>query len=249
MTGAYSEILGRAAVYELLSLAFLYPGRGASRLLREKAGQVATIASNLGWKSVGDAAGKVNDRFAHLTDASLLEQYIDVFGHSTSGDCPPYEGEYEQAHVFQMSHTLADLTAFYGAFGVAPNLDAKERWDHVSTEMEFMQLLVTKEAYAQQHSHGEDKVRLCREAQEAFLRDHLATWIMSFVRHAGRKAGSQSAYGQLTGLLGAHMNAEFNAIGLKPAPPDQVILPLAQEDELSCEDCPIMASVEQGSKQ
>lgn len=247
MTELSVEVPGRTAAYELLSLAFLYPENGTSPWLTEKAGEVASFASDLGWQEVERTATRINNHFAHVTDASLVEQYIDLFGHSVSGDCPQYEAEYEEAGIFQQTRTLVDLSGFYKAFGVEASEDAKERLDHISIEMEFMQLLVAKEAYARENGHGEDKVRLCHEAQESFLRDHLATWVNSFVRRAGRKAGPGSAYGLLVDLLKAHMDTEFSDFQLKSAPSRQLILPQADVDDLNCEECPVMTSSEQGS--
>ncbi|MCH7705452.1 MAG: molecular chaperone TorD family protein [Chloroflexi bacterium] len=246
MTELSVEVPGRAAGYELLSLAFLYPESGTSPWLTEKAGEVASLASELGRKEVVRAAARVSDHFAHVSDASLVEQYIELFGHSVSGDCPQYEAEYEDAGIFQQTRTLVDLSAFYKAFGVQASEDVKERWDHISIEMEFMQLLVIKEAYARENGHGEDKVRLCRDAQEAFLRDHLATWVNSFIRRASRKAGAESAYGLLVGLLKAHLDTEFNDFQIKSAPSHQLILPQADVDDLNCEECPVMTASEQG---
>jgi TorA maturation chaperone TorD len=245
MTELSVEVSGRAAGYELLSLAFLYPENGTSPWLTEKAGEVAFLASELGRKEVERAAARVSDHFARLSDASLVEQFIELFGHSVSGDCPQYEAEYEDAGIFQQTRTLADLSAFYKAFGVEASEDVRERWDHISIEMEFMHLLVAKEAYARENGHGEDKVRLCHDAQQAFLRDHLATWVNSFIRRAGRKAGAGSSYELLVGLLKAHMDAEFSDFQLKSAP-SRLILPQADVEDLDCEECPAMTAEEQG---
>ena len=247
MTELIVEAPGRLAGYELLSMAFLYPENGASPWFAEKAGEVAHLASVLGRKEVELAANRISDHFAQLTDASLVEEYIDLFGHSVYGDCPQYEAEYEESGIFQQTRTLVDLTAFYTAFGVETSADAMERLDHISIEMEFMQLLVAKEAYARDNDHGEDKVCLCRDAQESFLRDHLATWVNSFIRRAGRKVGADSSYQLLLTLLKAHMDAEFGDFQLKASPSRQLILPMAGADDLDCEECPAMTTDDQGS--
>lgn len=130
---------------------------------------------------MADALQQAGRQLNTLSDAGLEKEYLSVFGHIISTDCPPYETEYDQAHVFQKSQTLADLSTFYQAFGVGLNPDLKERLDHISVEMEFMSLLTAKEAYAYLHDHGEDKAALCQRAQKGFLATHLAVWIKTFV--------------------------------------------------------------------
>ncbi|MBI4197820.1 MAG: molecular chaperone TorD family protein [Chloroflexi bacterium] len=233
--------LARSAAYELLSLAFLYPAEGACTSLAEKARHTAEAASALGWHEVAEASQAVASRLATASDEELLEHYVDVFGHGVSKDCPQYEGEYLETHIFLKSQTLAEVNAFYTAFGVGVNPDLHDRLDHISVEMEFMHILTTKEAYALLHGHGVDKVHLCQDAQKAFLKEHLANWSRSFVRRVGRKAGQDTPYGALAHLLDAHLKAEYAAHHLQPAPSRQVIIPLEMEEEESLE-CPVDAN-------
>ncbi len=237
---SWEQALGRSAVYELLSLAFLYPEESATALLPEKARQAASAASTFKWEELGRALDQLGDPWGQKSSDVLQEEYVEVFGHSVSNDCPQYEGEYDQAHVFQKSHALADLNTFYQAFGVAVNAELKERLDHISVELEFMHLLTVKEAYALLHDHGEDKVRLCQEAQKAFLAQHLATWVRSFVRQLSRKAGNGSVYGSLAHLLETHLDAECRAFGIRVTPSRRTIVAATPEDDLDCEASPLV---------
>ncbi len=201
MPNPHDEALARSAVYELLSMAFLYPEGESAAQVAEAARTLTPLASSLGWPQVKLALDDVSQQAGQLTEPAFREQYSRVFGHIISADCAPYEAEYGQAHVFQKSHTLADLRAFYNAFGVAPNPELKERQDHISVEMEFMSLLALKEAYALQNNHGEDKVALCRRAQESFLSNHLASWVGIFAQRLTKKAGGEGVYVSLAHLL------------------------------------------------
>ncbi len=208
MTMRQPEPKIRSAAYELLSLAFLYPKEGASTQLLDGARELRsamTLQDRRPFNGLLDAlCGKLQS-----CGEGLENEYIEVFGHTLSADCSPYESEYGQAHVFQKSHTLADLSTFYQAFGVSLNPELKDRLDHVSVEMEFMHLLTLKEAYARGNGHGEDKALLCRQAQETFLANHLGTWIKRFSDRVARKTGGSGVYGALAGFLDAHMDAEF----------------------------------------
>ncbi|MBI4340510.1 MAG: molecular chaperone TorD family protein [Chloroflexi bacterium] len=236
--------LARSAVYEALSVAFLYPAAGVRELLLQEAAGTAEAVFEANWPELARASEALAAALASVSDDALLEQYIDIFGHGVSKDCPQYEGEYDETHIFLKSQTLAGLSAFYTAFGVAPNPELRDRLDHISVEMEFMHLLTTKEAYALYHGHGEDKVSLCQQAQQGFLTEHLAPWIKSFIKRVGRKAGQGSPYAAAISLLEAHMKAEFGAFGVSPAPSRQVIIPLEEEEAaVDCDECPLDASL------
>ena len=53
-----------------------------------------------------------------------------------------------QADPLFQPHRLADLAAFYRAFGLELAADAAERQDHLCIELEFMSVLAAKEGYA-----------------------------------------------------------------------------------------------------
>ncbi len=240
------ETLVRSAVYELLSVAFLYPEEGRVELLRDGVQRLETHTSELGWQQLADALRQVDYQLNRLSDAGLEKEYISVFGHTISTDCPPYETEYDQAHVFQKSQTLADLSTFYQAFGVGLNPDLKERLDHISVEMEFMNLLAAKEAYAYLHYHGEDKVNLCRQAQTGFLAAHLADWIKSFVHRLKERTGGAGIYARVDQVLDLHMDREFERFSIDTADFNPVEVPETREDELDCAACPLAADTPQG---
>ena len=243
MTAPYEEALGRSAIYDLLSLAFLYPQKGTAAPLAESARMMASMASRLGWQDMESTLEQVYRNLASLNDDTLLTGYTELFGHSVSGDCPPYEGEYGQNHIFQKSQTLADLNTFYKAFGVEPNPQVKDRLDHISVEMEFMHLLTLKEAYAQLNNHGEDKVRLCREAQRAFLEQHLGDWIKEFATQVSRKSETGPLYSSLAHLLENYIQAELDSFQINAKRSHQTTLPLEEQQEQDCEGCPLFVDL------
>jgi DMSO reductase family type II enzyme chaperone len=238
MSNARDETLARSALYELLSMAFLYPSEETAAQVADAAQTLTPMASALGWRQVKQALSELSQRAYQTTEEAFLNEYALVFGHVTSTDCPPYEAEYSQAHVFQKSHTMADLNAFYNAFGVTANPEHKDRADHISTEMEFMHFLTLKEAYARQDADGGEKVGLCRKAQETFLTNHLATWIETFTQRLVLRAGDEGVFASLGKLLETHMRHEFETFKLHADPADPVELLDADEDEQECYAAP-----------
>ncbi len=242
MTTQQPEPKIRSAVYELLSLAFLYPKEGASTQLLDGARELRSATTLQDRRPFGGLLDTLCGKLRSCGDGCLENEYVDVFGHTLSTDCSPYESEYGQAHVFQKSHTLADLSAFYQAFGVSLNPELKDRLDHISVEMEFMHLLTLKEAYARGNGHGEDKALLCRQAQETFLANHLGTWIKRFADRVARKTGGSGVYGSLAGLLEAHMDAEFLRFRLDPETSSRPQPTEPPEDDVGCS--PLTADAE-----
>ena len=234
MANSQEEALARSAVYELLSMAFLYPEEETAAQVADAARTLTPMVSALGWPQVKMALHDLGEQAGQLTQPAFREQYSRVFGHIISADCAPYEAEYGQAHVFQKSHTLADLNAFYAAFGVTANPDHKDRCDHISAEMEFMHLLTLKEAYAQEDADGGENLGLCRQAQESFLANHLATWVETFAQRLLLKAGEGGVYASLSKLLETHMSREFGMFQLSTKPGDLGEPTDADEDDQEC---------------
>ncbi len=244
MKNDLQEILARSAAYELLSASFLYPEAGRADLLRNGSRQLRDASLQLGWRELSEALQKLEDHLGSLDDKGLEREYLATFGHTISTDCPPYETEYDQAHVFQKSQTLADLGTFYQAFGVGPNPQVKERLDHISVELEFMNLLTLKEAYAHEQGHGEDKVELCRQAQIGFLANHLAHWIHSFIYRLEKRTGDVGIYAALGRILDRHISSEFARFTLDALPAGMED-PAEPEGELDCAACPLGEEISQ----
>jgi TorA maturation chaperone TorD len=104
------------------------------------------------------------------------------------GDCPPYEIEYGElkADPLYQPHRLADIAAFYKAFGMEIAPDAKERPDFIAVQFEFLAVLCAKQSYALQNPLLAEPLAICCDAQRDFLRDHLARWTPAFTRRIER---------------------------------------------------------------
>lgn len=241
---AITMLQARSQAYSFLALAFLYPDSARLAALRQQYNLLALNPETLADAPSEKLVSELQPAIAALTAASLESAYTQCFGHAVSKDCPPYEAEYGQAHIFQKAHTLADVAGFYRAFGLDLAADSHERADHVSVELEFMHFLCLKEAYALRQGHPEEQLVLCRKAQRKFLQNHLCRWAFGFARRLRAKAG-RTLYRQLSQLLASFLAAELQALGLQPAEvagPDMIeegaqALPEEGTGRPGCETC------------
>ncbi|MBI3042541.1 MAG: molecular chaperone TorD family protein [Betaproteobacteria bacterium] len=206
----------RSQMYSFLAVALGYPDDVQLAALKQQYDVLPGSLEKLADPPSKKAVDALRPAIAALTAASLGDGYTRCFGHAMSKDCPPYEAEYGQAHIFQKTHTLADIAGFYRAFGLDLAADSHERVDHISVELEFMHFLCLKEVYALANKHPDEQLALCREAQGKFLRDHVCRWAFGFARRLCAKAGD-TLYQELGQLLAAFLEAELRALGLKPA--------------------------------
>lgn len=187
------------------------------------------------------AAALIDVALATLDAAVLETSYLHCFGHCISKECPPYEGEYQLAHIFQKSQCLADLMGFYRAFGLDLAGNFHDRADHLCAELEFIQWLCLKEAHvlAKANNTTDEHVTLCRNTQSKFLDEHLGRWVLIFASKLAVKAGAHF-HGFVGALLATFMINEMRVFGLDPV----VEVPLTsavsapEEDLTACDNCP-----------
>jgi putative dimethyl sulfoxide reductase chaperone len=168
----------------------------------------------------------------------FTESYLAAFGHAARGRCPMNEIEYGdiKADPLFQPHRLADLAAFYRAFGLEVADDADERHDHLCLELEFMCVLAAKEAFALEHQLDSEALSLCRDAQNRFLRDHLGRWTPAFARRLARMAAG-NALGALADLLRAFVEADCVRHGVTPGSEDLLLRPVDAGAESLCNSC------------
>lgn len=128
--------------------------------------------------------------------------YVEAFGHAARGRCPLNEIEYGdlKADPLFQPHRLADLGAFYRAFGLELGEGSSERHDHIALEFEFMSVLWAKELYSLEGAEREELASICRGARKMFLKEHLGRWVPAFARRLSRffEQGSMHALAVFT---------------------------------------------------
>ncbi|MFQ5803667.1 MAG: molecular chaperone [Candidatus Methylomirabilales bacterium] len=242
--GAVREALARSCLYRLISRLFLYPEEGTIPGLNWDEGEEAlTFLGN----RVGLEGAFESLRGSLENSADIQSEHVRVFSHTLGEDCPPYETQYGdgnegQAQIFQQTQELGDIAGFYRAFGLEVSDQAKDRFDHISIELEFMAFLAYKEAYALVSDGGEkekkekvEKVEICRDAQKKFLSDHLGRWVPLFTRRLEVQA-KEGFYQRLALVTERFLAFETEAYGLRPLEVKEVT-PNPFEPDGSCYSC------------
>ena len=188
--------------------------------------------------SLQEAAAAFSARLKAEGFEPFLDSCLAAFGHAARGRCPLNEIEYGdlKADPLFQPHRLADLAAFYRAFGLEVANEADERHDHLCLELEFLCVLAAKEAYALEHQLAPEDLSICRDAQRGFLRDHLGRWTPAFARRLARMAGDNTL-GALANFTRAFVEAECARHGISPGSEDLLLRPVDQAAESLCHSC------------
>ncbi|MCF6149887.1 MAG: hypothetical protein E3K37_14635 [Candidatus Kuenenia sp.] len=228
-------LLIRSSLYQVLSACYLYPE--GEKLSFLKSEDFQELVDNLGkintcYHEAGDTSvlitflKSVRAEFEKIDIEDLQSTYNRIVGHTISKDCPFYEGQYGAAHVHQQVHELADIQAFYRAFGLDISEEEKERCDHVGVEFEFLQFLLFKQAYALEN-HGREEAEVCLEAQKKFLKQHAGKWIPLLSILLGKKA-REGFYFAVSELTKEFMKLEMKLLG--------VVTEMMKESDLNQEE-------------
>ena len=225
----------RARFYALLANAWRYPEPALIETLRNGGNGAfpPTLRDDFGESVIAPLRrlAKLFDEFRDDSDDEILSmlraEHARLFGHSVRGTCPPYELEYGRSEIIQQTAELADLSGFYGAFGLDLRESSFERGDHIAVECEFLSILCAKQAWGLR----EGSVKLaetCWDAQRLFLRDHLSRWSPALA-HRVMKADPEGFHGRIAALMSAWLEWECRQfdillgpqwLELRPADPE-----------------------------
>jgi TorA maturation chaperone TorD len=207
---AVAEALGRAAVYTTLATAFDYPTPERVERLRMLT-SAAEGAAGID-REARAALCRLAEAASHADVAALAAEHATLFDGPVR--CSPYEGAWGPQQLSGKAAQLADVAGFYAAFGLAPTTWNAQLEDHVAVECEFAALLAVKEAYALASGQG-DARDVTRDAEAAFLRDHLGGWGPAFAAEVARQADSP-LYNEAAALLAAWLRREIRRRGVTP---------------------------------
>lgn len=227
-----------ALVYRVVSAGFRYPDSANLDAFTELAAGMSQAVACLDDRDSELARSwRELERQAAAAPAERENEHVSLFGHAVHGPCPPYEAEYgERGERLQQPHELADLAAFYRAFGL--DVAADERPDYLPIECEFAAFLCLKHAYAADSGDGA-LLRVAREARARFLREHLGRWTPTFIGLLVREseAGFHAA---LARILGHLVSVDRAGLGVARARDTLTLRPPAEAPETFLQ-CPMSA--------
>lgn len=250
----------RSRIYHLLSQVFLYPNEGSYALFKngfakELRNSISYLLLNYA-KEAGGENGKAEEILNNLEslDKEIVElkghplselqgDFIKIFTHTMSQECPPYETQFgiKADQIFHKCHEMGDIAGFYRAFGldVSDSEVSRERVDHISVEFEFMYFLACKEAYGLENKDAEDKISIVTDAQKKFVREHIAMWVPLFTKFLEKKAKT-GFYKETSQLTRAFVEQEIDYLKIKPRrlKSEEVSIEPPEEELIKCDTTP-----------
>lgn len=164
-----------------------------------------------------------------------IRQYEQCFGHTAMGPVPLYELEYGEEESLRQPHQLADISAFYHAFGLHVNKKIYERVDHAGVECEFVQYLLFKEAYALDQKQEENALT-CRIACYRFILEHLGRWFPSFGLRL-EKCAQTGLMKRIADFAMEFVTQDCQTLNISPGPYDLPVRSVQEREEISCLGC------------
>lgn len=238
---ATATAVARSQVYAFLASALADPDGDTLTSLRRLLPATKAALGAIGSPGAQAALSAVQEELERLEEREFPAAHHRVFGHLVSGDCPPCEGEYGNAHIFQKTQCLADNAGFLKAFGLEAAPGVAVRLDHISVELEFLHVLAVKEAYALAHGHGEVRVAIVRDAARRYLRDHLGRWAPAFAARLEAKAQG-GPYAALAQLLAAFIAEDASSLDVALSPVKVRPLSQSEDEQSDCEECAAAAA-------
>lgn len=203
------DALARGAVYTFLSRALAHPTFESRQEIEDRL--VPLLRSIRLPASCQRALDEVLG--ARMTTQDELRlAHGRIFTAVESEDCPSYETAFVPGDVFRQANTMADVSAFYRAHGLAVGGANRVRPDHIVAELEFMGFMGRKEALAIQERRP-GRVSECRKTQETFLRDHLGRWGPGLGRRLAVVA-EDPFYRAVGALVAGWLELDIRAIGI-----------------------------------
>ena len=231
--------IARSFIHRFLAKAYEDPMPDTWRWLAQMPDSIRAANAFIGQTVLASAEALINALHSGGFD-SFLNAYLAAFGHAARGSCPLNEIEYGdiKADPLFQPHRLADLAAFYRAFGLEVTGDAGERQDHLCLELEFMCVLAAKEAYTLEHQLDAEQLAQCRDAQKQFIREHLGRWTPAFSRRLAI-ATSEPTLRALAEFTGAFIESECVRFGVNPGSQDLSLRPVDEAVDRMCNSCGI----------
>ncbi|OHB35623.1 MAG: hypothetical protein A2Y08_04400 [Planctomycetes bacterium GWA2_40_7] len=249
--------LARSAIYQFLSLCFFEPEEKTFQAIKSDEylnnvqeslnDYLALNSSNGKASAIKENLQLLRNRLKEKPFEGISSEYWNILGSfSAAKECPIYEYFYGITDIFQHTQSLqelADIGGFYGAFDLKLSEDTKDRFDHISIELEFMHFLTYKEAYALEN-HGEEQLKICTDAEKKFLKSHLGRWVPLFTKLVNKRVQACSEqsepggfYSEIADLLSDFISLETKLLRVRVAEAAELNTEAMKDETFQCGAC------------
>jgi TorA maturation chaperone TorD len=211
----HSHIAGdRSRLYQLLNLAYRYPGEDVIEALRVNvsSGLIERIEETyLSTPSTMEMIGSFKRDVNAIGDPYELQvEYTRLFIGPSHLSAPPYESVYMvDSRGFLMGNSTMGVMELYLEEGLSLSPSISDLPDHILAELEFMSHLSGREASA--WAGETEKVEHYLRKQDTFLSDHLTKWLHPFAQGI-RGACGTGFYCTLTELTESLVGSDHDYI-------------------------------------
>jgi TorA maturation chaperone TorD len=210
--------LARGRIYDIMSRALSYPWN--RKFFRPKSllePMDVVMVDEEDWQRVKSIIDGFSKYLPQMTVKQVQGEYVHVFGHAVSMECPPYEMQYgTEGGIQSQTDVLIQLGGFYETFGFElPRKQSKERVDHISVELAFMYYMCFRAAYGIEEGHEERKIGVIQSSMKKFIRNHVGRWIPLFCIFASRKA-ERGLFKDIVDILGIFVKNEVLLLDIQP---------------------------------
>lgn len=210
--------LARGTLFDIMSRALSYPwNRKFFRPNSLIEPMDVALLDEEEWKKAQEIFERMNKYLPKMALGQVQKEYVRIFGHAVSQECPPYEMQYgTEGGIQSQTDVLIQLGGFYETFGFEmPKERGRERVDHISVELFFMSYCFYREAYGIENGHDEKKIAVLRSTSKKFMRNHIGRWIPLFCIFASRKA-ERGLYKDIVDILAIIVKNEIRLLDVKP---------------------------------
>ena len=195
------ELVQRAAWFKVFSLLFRFPDEEIVELVKTVVAGLPTEVLNV------DLRGRVQP-FKQAIASSEPDEFVTEYSRLFTGGglCRTNENDYEKLS-FSMTEKLADVAGFYEAFGFEMTAGVGERPDFIGTELDYINLLLLKQAYALKNGWSEH-AEVSGNSLNSFLDSHFVNWVPKLCIALGELATTGGVYATAADALAALVDSE-----------------------------------------
>lgn len=180
-------LLAKADVFQLLSMAFLYPETHTlNNILNLSSTRATTLEQHSEFSEYARYSSNIHSILSSMNEVEIRREFTNLF---VRGIVPMSESS-----CTREMNALADVSAFYAAFGVSPK--EGESPESLPYQLEFASVLLLKAAL----SDNDEQYCVTLEAYTSFLREHLSPFVAGFQHHILQQQAGEP-YHSLTTVL------------------------------------------------